>query len=114
MKENVQIEKAEAPMLFPFDPDQFWLRVRLIIREEIINAERANPALPVYETPGLTYKPLYKIGEVCQLFQVTKPTIYDWIKHGKLSPYKIRSRVYFLWNDIQQLLQPKKDGQVAR
>ncbi|WP_367115549.1 helix-turn-helix domain-containing protein [Chitinophaga sp. CB10] len=33
-------------------------------------------------------------------------TIYDWIKHGKLKPYKIRSRVYFLWNDIQQLLQP--------
>ncbi|MBC9914321.1 helix-turn-helix domain-containing protein [Chitinophaga varians] len=27
------------------------------------------------------------IGEVCQLFQVTKPTIYDWIKHGKLKPY---------------------------
>lgn len=106
MKENVQIEKAATPMLFPFAPDQFWQRVRLIVREEVTNVERANPT-PVYETPGLAYKPLYKIGEVCQLFQVTKPTIYDWIKHGKLRPYKIRSRVYFLWNDIQQLLQPK-------
>ncbi|SKA47898.1 hypothetical protein SAMN04488128_10973 [Chitinophaga eiseniae] len=35
MKENVQIEKALTPMLFPFDPDHFWQRVRLIIREEI-------------------------------------------------------------------------------
>jgi predicted DNA-binding transcriptional regulator AlpA len=45
-------------------------------------------------------------NKVCQLFQVTKPTIYDWIKHGKLKPYKIRTRVYFLLNDIPQLLQP--------
>lgn len=43
-------------------------------------------------------------AEVCAIFKVTKPTIYDWIKHGKLKPYKIRSRVYFLWNDIQQLI----------
>ncbi|MEJ7677949.1 MAG: helix-turn-helix domain-containing protein [Segetibacter sp.] len=49
-----------------------------------------------FETPGLTNKPLYKIAEVCALFHVTKPTIYDWVKHGKLKPYKIRSRVYFL------------------
>jgi hypothetical protein len=27
------------------------------------------------------------------------------VKHGKLKPFKIRSRVYFLWQDIQQLLQ---------
>jgi excisionase family DNA binding protein len=58
---------------------------------------------------GLTYKPLYKIAEVCALFHVSKPTIYDWIKHEKLKPYKIRSRVYFLWQDIQQLLHPEQE-----
>lgn len=36
------------------------------------------------------------MAEVCVIFQVSKPTIYDWIKNGKLKPYKIRSRVYFL------------------
>lgn len=113
MKDNVQMEKAVTPMLFPIDPELFWQRVRLIIREEVTNVERATNPTPVYETPGLTHKPLYKISEVCELFQVTKPTIYDWIKHGKLKPYKIRSRVYFLGNDIQQLLQPQKDEQVA-
>ena len=51
----------------------------------------------------MTFKPLYKIAELCSMFQVTRPTIYEWINSGKLKPYKIRSRVYFLWEDIQQL-----------
>ncbi|MBX2924668.1 MAG: helix-turn-helix domain-containing protein [Chitinophagaceae bacterium] len=56
----------------------------------------------------MIYKPLYKMDEVCQLFNITPPTIYNWIKHGKLKPKKVRSRVYFLWNDIQELLQEKR------
>ena len=36
---------------------------------------------------------------------VSRHTIYDWLKHGKLKPYKVRSRLYFLWNDIQDMLQ---------
>ena len=67
---------------------------------------RTTSMFPEYETFGMTCKPLYKIAEVCAMFYVSKPTIYDWIKHGKLKPYKIRSRVYFLWQDIQQLLRP--------
>jgi hypothetical protein len=59
MKENVKIEKAVTPMLFPFDPDQYWQRIRLIIREEVTNAEKNKPTQPLYETPGLTYKPLF-------------------------------------------------------
>ena len=55
------------------------------------------------EIPGLTEKPLYKIDEICSIFKVTKPTIYDWIKHGKLKRVKISSRVYFLGSDIKLL-----------
>jgi excisionase family DNA binding protein len=106
MKENVSNGNIVTPMLFPYEPEQYWQQVRQIIREEVINAEKQKPLPPSYETPGLTYKPLYKIAEVCSLFHVTKPTIYDWVKHGKLKPFKIRSRVYFLWQDIQQLLNP--------
>jgi len=106
MKELVSNINPVTPMLFPYEPDQFWQSIRQIIREEVGQAERQRPPAPAYETPGLTYKPLYKIAEVCALFHVTKPTIYDWIRHGKLKPYKIRSRVYFLWQDIQQLLHP--------
>ncbi|TWI85757.1 excisionase family DNA binding protein [Lacibacter cauensis] len=104
MKEQVKNGTIITPMLFPYDPEQYWQQVRQIIREEVSNLETQKEKSISYETPGLTYKPLYKIAEVCSLFQITKPTIYEWIKHGKLKPHKIRSRVYFLWQDIQQLL----------
>jgi excisionase family DNA binding protein len=112
MKNPIKQEHGQAatPMLFPYDPDQFWQRVRLIVREEVIQLEKTlpTPSPTLYQTPGMEYKPLYKIAEVCKLFQVTKPTIYDWVRHGKLKPYKIRSRVYFLWQDIQHLLTPEQ------
>lgn len=97
---------ATVPILFPFEPEQFWQQMRMIIREEIAKqkSEMINAATQ-FETPGLIYKPLYKIREVCNFFQVSRPTLYDWIKEGKLKPYKIKSRVYFLHNDLQQLLQ---------
>ncbi len=104
MKENVS-GASIAPMLFPYEPDAFWQMMRRVI-QEVSKEERQKPTAPLYETPGLTYKPLYKMSEVCALFQVSKPTIYDWIKHQKLKPVKIRSRVFFLWQDIEQLLQP--------
>lgn len=106
MKESVSNGIPVTPILFPYDPQQFWQQIRQIIKEEVSNGEKSRPPLPAYETPGMTYKPLYKIAEVCSIFHVTKPTIYDWIKHGKLKPFKIRSRVFFLWQDIQHMLQP--------
>jgi len=106
MKESVNKVNPQTPVLFPFAPEEFWKIMRQIIREEIMSAEKSKPVTSDYETPGMTYKPLFKIPEVCKLFQVSKPTIYDWIRQGKLKPYKIQSRVYFLWQDIQQLLHP--------
>jgi len=106
MKENVSTGNVVTPMLFPYEPEQFWQSIRQIIREEVQSVDKQKPASPNFETPGMTYKPLYKIAEVCALFHITKPTIYDWVRHGKLKPYKIRSRVYFLSQDIQQLLNP--------
>lgn len=106
MKENVSNEKLITPILFPFEPEQFWQSLRQIIREEVQTISKQQPSSTSFETPGMTYKPLYKIEELCAMFHVTKPTIYDWVKHGKLKPYKIRSRVYFLHQDIQQLLHP--------
>jgi predicted DNA-binding transcriptional regulator AlpA len=115
MKESVSNGNPVTPMLFPYEPEQFWLSIRQIIREEVNQVEKQRPVSPTYETPGLTYKPLYKITEVCQLFQVTKPTVYDWCKHGKLKPLKIRSRVFFLWQDIQNLLtRPGEDAPVGK
>lgn len=88
--------KAAMHILIPFEPEDFWRHVRQIIREEL-TAEHLGQALaiPLMETPGLTEKPLYKMQEICKLFNITKPTIYNWIKHEKLRPVKIRSRVFF-------------------
>lgn len=90
---------------FPFEPDEFWSRLRLIIREEVARIQLSAPVSSSHQVSGLIQKPLYKIGEVCELFQVSRPTIYEWIKHGKLRPVRIRSRVFFLWDDLQQLFQ---------
>jgi excisionase family DNA binding protein len=106
MKELITNGNVNTPMLFPFEPEQFWQAIRQIIREEVGDLEKQKVPTTTFETTGLTYKPLYKIAEVCAFFHVTKPTIYDWVRHGKLKPYKIRSRVYFLHQDIQQLLHP--------
>ncbi|MGB8193685.1 MAG: helix-turn-helix domain-containing protein [Chitinophagaceae bacterium] len=110
MKESVNKEMPVTPMLFPMEPGQFWNQIRQIVREEVSKVEVQQSPAPAYKTPGLTYKPLYKMAEVCALLSVTKPTIYDWVKHGKLKPYKIRSRVYFLWQDIQSLIKPITDA----
>ena len=104
MKELEISGQAKTPILFPYDPSVYWESIRKIIREELNVSEKANPNISQLETPGLTYKPLYKIAEVCKIFHITKPTIYDWVKHGKLKPFKIRSRVYFLWQDLEKLM----------
>jgi len=97
---------AAVPILIPFEPEDFWGRIRVIVREEVLRCQKEQPAkVSIMETPGLTEKPLYKIHEICSIFKITKPTIYDWIKHGKLKRIKIRSRVYFLASDIKQLMQ---------
>lgn len=101
--EKVKNEILKTPMLFPYEPEDFWNQIRQIINEELKKTEKKSPAPVDHNVPGMNYKPLYKIGEVCNIFQVTKPTIYDWIRHGKLKPFKVRSRVYFLWNDIEKL-----------
>jgi excisionase family DNA binding protein len=106
MKEFTANGNLVTPILFPYDPEHFWQSIRQIVREEVGSVEKQRATSPTYETPGLTYKPLYKIAEVCSLFHVTKPTIYDWVRHGKLKPFKIRSRVYFLWQDIERLMHP--------
>jgi excisionase family DNA binding protein len=97
---------SAVPILIPFEPEEFWSQIRLIIREEVARNQQKKPLIEnMMETPGLTEKPLFKMDEICSLFKVTKPTIYDWIKHGKLRQVKIRSRVYFLGSEIRQLMQ---------
>jgi len=97
-------KNSSVPILFPFDPDEFWERMRALIKEELLIILKQKAITVDYETPGMSYKPLYKMIEVCKMLGLTRPTIYALIKDGKLRPFKIRSRVYFLWGDIEKLL----------
>lgn len=98
------MKSGNTPILFPYDPVEYWQNIRQIIREEVGKIEGERQAGSILETPGLTYKPLLKISELCALFRVSKPTIYGWIKVGKIKPVKVRSRVYFLFQDVQKLM----------
>lgn len=103
--------KGSMPILVPMEAEKFWEQIRIIIREEICKHQKGQPVSEeqVFQTAGLTYKPLYKMSEVCKFFSITRPTVYDWIKQGKLKPYKIQSRVYFLYEDIKVLLKVRGD-----
>ncbi len=103
------MNKHEIPILIPYEQSEFWKQigtiVHRVIKEELAkNQERNNKQSVSYETTGLTQKPLFKMHEVCAMFQVTRPTIYEWIKDGKLKPFKIKSRLFFLYSDIEYLM----------
>jgi len=104
--EQVKQKPYSAPILFPYEPDLFWNEIRKIIREEI-SALNTRETKNISSPSGHGYKPLYKIDELCTLFSVTKPTIYQWIRSGILQPFKIQSRVYFLWEHVSELLKIK-------
>ncbi|MEJ7737522.1 MAG: helix-turn-helix domain-containing protein [Chitinophagaceae bacterium] len=97
--ENVQ-------MLFPMEPAEFWRYLKTIIEEEMEQKISSISKQTFAENPP--QKKLLKAKEVCELFQVSKPTIYEWLKQGKLKSIKIESRRYFLWQDIEELIRNSK------
>jgi len=92
----------ETPILFPISPDEYWQKLSEIV-DRLLSEKLKNGSYPA-PPAGMTSRPLLSIKEVCNLFQITKPTIYEWTRHGKLKPYKVRARVYFLMADIEALL----------
>jgi predicted DNA-binding transcriptional regulator AlpA len=44
--------------------------------------------------------------QVADLFQIELSTLHNWCKKGKLKPYGIGNRVYFLRSDIDKALVP--------
>jgi excisionase family DNA binding protein len=44
--------------------------------------------------------------EVAELLKIELSTLHNWCKKGKLKPYGIGNRVYFLRSDIEKALVP--------
>lgn len=92
----------ETPMLFPMAPSEFWKQIKATI-EEVVNAKLNQPTIQ-QPTNQLPEKALLKSNDVCAIFQVSKPTIYDWLKQNKIKSFKIKSRRYFLRTDIEAMI----------
>lgn len=89
--ENVQ-------MLLPIEPTVFWQKMKEIM-EQVVNESQL-------QTVGKhSERSLLKVKEVCEVFHVSKPTVYDWLKQGKIKSVKIQSRRYFRSEDIDELIQ---------
>lgn len=92
----------ETPMLFPIAPSEFWKQIKIIIEEVI--AEKLTQQKISPPNNHLPEKTLLKPSDVCEIFQVSKPTLYEWLRQKKLKSFKIMSRRYFLREEIEALI----------
>lgn len=97
---------AEVTMLFPYEPTEFWQQMKKMMEE--VMEQKNTSTTPSQSANQSSPKQLLKAKEVCELFQVSKPTVYDWMNQGKLKSIKIRSRRFFLWQDIEELIKEGK------
>lgn len=92
----------EFPMMFPYSQEEFWDKMTKVVEKVVeakLSAQTASKA-----TDHLPDKALLKASEVCQIFQVSKPTLYGWMKEDRLKSFKIRSRRYFSRADIEAVI----------
>jgi excisionase family DNA binding protein len=80
-------------------PEQFEESIRNAVKSQIDSLKKEiNPVKPKEEY--LSRK------EVAELLKIELSTLHNWCKKGKLKPYGIGNRVYFLRSDIEKALVP--------
>lgn len=92
----------EFPMMFPFSQEEFWDKMTKVV-EKVVEAKLSATGAPIPQNL-LPEKALLKATEVCTIFQVSKPTLYEWLKQNKIASFKIRSRRYFARQDIEAII----------
>jgi excisionase family DNA binding protein len=95
---------ADSFILFPMEPKEFWKQLRAIVDEVIIQHDEKNP---MHSNDNLQPR-LLKAKEVCALFKISKPTLYEWMSLGKLPSVKIGSRRFFRSEDVDKLIDGDK------
>lgn len=103
-KLRVMDSVKNVTVLFPIELEEFWKEMRRIVGEAIAS-ERARTA-----AGDAGSSKLLKAKEVCELFQVSKPTLYEWMHKGQLRSVKIESRRFFLQSDIEELIERGRGG----
>lgn len=102
------MSNQHTPILFPYEPDELWEKLRQLLRSELQKARMVTEQPVSYEVPGMLQKPLFKAREVCTMLDISRVTLDAWVKEGLLHKYKIKSRVFFLASDIEQLVGKKE------
>lgn len=70
MKNSVDKVLPAAPFFNPFRRRTVLAKNKAIIREEISrSSNQPTNATSELQIPGLTYKPLYRVAEVCTSFK---------------------------------------------
>lgn len=83
-------------------PGEFWKQIRTTIEEVVIEKISQQPTTQTNSL--LPEKTLLKASDVCGIFQVSKPTLYEWLKQKKLKSFKIKSRRYISRADIEAVI----------
>ena len=87
---------------FSNSSSEFWKQIKIIIEEVIAEKLTQQKISPLNN--HLPEKTLVKPSNVCEIFQVSKPTLYEWLRQKKLKSFKIMSRRYFLRAEIEALI----------
>ena len=93
---------TETPTLFPITRGELWKQIRTTIEEVV--TEKLNQQTFSQTHSHLHEKVLLKATDVCEIFQVSKPALYEWLKQNKLKSFKIKSRRYFSRTDIEAVI----------
>lgn len=92
----MQVQTIQITQL---SPEQFEEAITKAIKSQLDSFKKEiNPQQPKEEY--LSRK------EVAEIFKIELSTLHNWCKKGKLKPYGIGNRVYFLRSDIEKALKP--------
>lgn len=80
-------------------PEQFEESVRKAVKSQLDFLTKEIKK----ETPKEQY---LTRKEVADMLKIELSTLHNWCKKGKLKPYGIGNRVYFLQSDIEKALKP--------
>ena len=82
--------------------------LRDLIRNELKAFKPEQPAAePV--VAGFSQTPILKGEQVCKMLHISRQTLHAWVKEGLIRSYKVKSRLFFLRQDVDNLMR-KPDG----
>ena len=92
---------TEFPMMVPMTQTEFWDKMQSVV-EKVVEAKLST--VTSSNSNLIPEKALLKASEVCTIFQISKPTLYEWLKQNKIASFKIQSRRYFSRQDIEAII----------